>query len=167
MAWSPTKRPTDTRKKRTWTRQKGEGLHPSNAQSKEEMKGREHEPKSPYVFHAAKVKHPLEHTAKSNKHSNSKKGVKARKVTDSDRSGAYTQSPSTAYLYPANTWELGHGSRVSKGGWWWGEKRSLFWGFRSNFLGKKCPTRMASHPKEVSISWNHLMHAIDIGKGEV
>ena len=90
VAGSPTKRPTDTGKKRTWARQEGEGLHPSNAQSKEEMKGREHKPKSPYVFHVTKVKHPLERIVESNKHGDSRKGKKARKVTDLDRSGAYT-----------------------------------------------------------------------------
>ena len=46
MARSPAKRPINTRKKRTWARQEKEGLHPSNARSKEEMKGKEHEPKN-------------------------------------------------------------------------------------------------------------------------
>ena len=32
LVGSPAKRPTDTGKKRTWARQEGEGLHPSNAQ---------------------------------------------------------------------------------------------------------------------------------------
>ena len=41
--------------------------------------------------------------------------MKARKGTDLDRSGAYTQGLSTTYLYPANTWEVGHELRVSEG----------------------------------------------------
>ena len=48
-----------------------------------------------------------------------------------------------------------------------GRNGSLFWGFRSNFFEEKCPTRMTFHPKEVSMSWNHWMHAIDVGEGEV
>ena len=103
MARSPTKRPKDTRKKRIWARQEREGLHPSNAQSKEEIKGREHKPKSSYVFHAARVEHPPKRTAESDKHGGNNKGVKARKVMDSDGSGAYTQGLSTIYLYLVNT----------------------------------------------------------------
>ena len=72
------------------------------------MKGREHEPKSPYVLHAARFKHPLGHTTKSNKHRGNSKYVKARKGTDSDGSGAYTQDLGTTYLYLANTWEVVH-----------------------------------------------------------
>ena len=79
------------------------------------MKGKEHEPKSPYVLHAARVKHPPECTVESNKHRGNRNGVKPKKGTDSDESGAYTKSLGTTYLYPTNTWEVGHGSRVSKG----------------------------------------------------
>ena len=39
MVGPTAKRPTNTRKKGTWAWQEGEGLHPSNAQSEEEMKG--------------------------------------------------------------------------------------------------------------------------------
>ena len=83
------------------------------------MKDREYEPKSPYVLHAARVKHPPKRTAKSDKHEGNNKGVKARKGTDSNGSGAYTQGPGTNYLYPTNTWEVGHGLRVSEGVVWW------------------------------------------------
>ena len=38
--------------------------------------------------------------------------MKARKVMDSDRTGACILGPITTYLYPVNTWEVGHGSRV-------------------------------------------------------
>ena len=64
------------------------------------MKDREYEPKSPYVFHAAKVKHLVERTAKPDKYEGNSKGVKARKVMDSNGSGAYIQGLSTTYLYP-------------------------------------------------------------------
>ena len=57
MARSSAKRLTDIRKKRTWAKQEGEGLHLSNAQPKEGVKGKEHKPKSPYVLHATRVKH--------------------------------------------------------------------------------------------------------------
>jgi len=50
-------------------------------------------------------------------------------------SGACTKGQGTIYLYPTNTWEVGHGSRLSEGViWWWGEKKRLFWGFRLSFL---------------------------------
>ena len=79
MARSLTKRPTNIRKKRTWSRQEGEGLHPSNAQPREGVKGKEHEPKSLYVLHATRVKHPLERIVESNKHEGNRNGLKARK----------------------------------------------------------------------------------------
>ena len=90
MVRFPAKWATNTRKKRTWARQKGEGLYPSNAQPKEEMKCREHEPKSPYVFHSVRVKHPPKHTVVSYKLKGNNKGVKARIVTDLDGSRVYT-----------------------------------------------------------------------------
>ena len=65
------------------------------------MEGREREPKCPYVFHTARVKHLAERTAKSDKYEGNSKGVKAIKVMDSNGSGAYTQSLSTTYLYPS------------------------------------------------------------------
>ena len=62
---------------------------------------------------------------------------------------------------------MGHGSRVSEGVvWWWGERGGLFWGSHLNFFGEKCPVRMGSYQKEVSMSWEHLMHAIEVGEGE-
>ena len=42
------------------------------------------------------------------------KWCECQKGTNSNRSGAYTKGPGTTYLYPANRWEVGHGSRVSK-----------------------------------------------------
>ena len=43
------------------------------------------------------------------------------------RSGACTKGEGTTYLYPTNTWEVGHGSRYSEGVvWWWGERGGLF-----------------------------------------
>ena len=79
MARFIAKRPTNTGKKRTWAWQKGKGLHPSNTQSKEEMKGREHKPKNPHILHATRDKHQPERTTKSNKHKGNRNGVKARK----------------------------------------------------------------------------------------
>ena len=79
MARFIVKRLTNTGKKRTWAWQKGKGLHPSNTQSKEEMKGREHKPKNPHILHATGDKLQPECTAKSNKHRGSRNGVKATK----------------------------------------------------------------------------------------
>ena len=44
-----------------------------------------------------------------------------------------------------------------------GRKGGLFWGSRSNYFKERCPTRMASHLKEVSMGWDHQMHAIEVG----
>ena len=50
------KRPMDIGKKGTWAQQEDEGLHPSNAQSKEGIRVKEHEPKSPHILHAVRDK---------------------------------------------------------------------------------------------------------------
>ena len=127
MARSPTKKPTDTGKKRTWARQEGEGLHQSNAQSKEEVESRKCEPKGPCIFHAARIKQLPERIVESDKHKGNGKWVKAKKVMDSDGSEAYTQDLGTTYLYPANTGEVGHGSRVWKVVVYrWGERGAYF-----------------------------------------
>ena len=65
-------------------------MHPSNAQSKENMEGKEREPKGPYVFHAARVKQIPEHATKLDKPRGNGKRVKAIKVIASNRSGACT-----------------------------------------------------------------------------
>jgi len=36
-------------------------------------------------------------------------------------------------------------------------------GFPLKLLWKRCPIGMTSHPKEVSMGWDHLMHAIEVG----
>ena len=69
---------------------------------------------SPYVLHATRVKHPPECIVESETHKGNNKGVKAKKGTNSDGSGAYTQGLSTTDLYPANTSKVGHRSRVSE-----------------------------------------------------
>ena len=103
MAWQDPQPRSPRTQERRWIKLEGEGLHPSNAQSKEEMECREREPKGPFVFHSAKVKHLLERTIESDKHGGNSKVVKAKKVMDPNRSGAYTQGPGTTYLYLANT----------------------------------------------------------------
>ena len=57
MAWQGFQPISPWTQERRWAKQEGSGLHPSNAQSKEEMEGRERGPKGPYVFHTARVKH--------------------------------------------------------------------------------------------------------------
>ena len=44
-----------------------------------------------------------------------------------------------------------------------GRKRGLFWGSHLSFFRERCPAGMTSHPKEVSMDWNHLMHVIKVG----
>ena len=38
--------------------------------------------------------------------------------------------------------------------------------FPLKLLWEKCPAGMASRPKEVRMSWNHLMHALEVDEGE-
>ena len=76
------------------------------------------------------------------------------------------KEPGHHLLVPNNTWKVGHRSRYSKGVVWrWGEK-----GVYSRVLAQvsltECPVGMAFHPKEVSVGWDHLMHAIEVN-GEV
>ena len=68
-----------TQERKTWARQEDEDLCPSNTQSKERMKDREHEPKSPHILHATKDEHQLERIVKSNKHEGNRNVVKAKK----------------------------------------------------------------------------------------
>ena len=58
---------------------------------------------------------------------------------------------------------MGHRSRYSEGMvWQWGEN-GVYSGIPAQASLGKCPTRMSFHPKEVSMGWNHLMHAIEVG----
>ena len=70
---------TQTQRRRAWARQENEDLCPSNAQSKEGIKGREYEPKSPHILHTTRDKHQSKCATESNKHRGSRNGVKARK----------------------------------------------------------------------------------------
>ena len=45
-----------------------------------------------------------------------------------------------------------------------GEKRGSILGFSLKLLWGKCPTGMTFHLKEVSMGWDHLMHAIEVGE---
>ena len=108
-------KPMDTGRKRTWARQKGEGLRPSNGQSKEEVERRKCKPKDPCIFHITRVKQLPELIVELEKRGGYGKCVKVRKVMDLDRSGAYKQGPGTTYLYPTNIGEVGYGSRVCEG----------------------------------------------------
>ena len=70
---------SQTQRRRASAQQEDEGLCPSNAQSKEGIKGREYEPKSTHVLHTTRDKHQSKHAAESNKHGGSKNGVNAKK----------------------------------------------------------------------------------------
>ena len=48
-----------------------------------------------------------------------------------------------------------------------GEKEEPILGFPLKLFWGKCPVRMTSHLKDVNMSWNHWVHAIEVGKGEV
>ena len=47
-----------------------------------------------------------------------------------------------------------------------GRKRGSIFGFPLKPLWEKCPARMEFHPKQVIMSWDHLMHAIEVGEGK-
>ena len=44
-----------------------------------------------------------------------------------------------------------------------GRKRGLYGGSCSSFFRERCLAGMVSHPKEVSMGWDYLMYAIEIG----
>ena len=46
-------------------------------------------------------------------------------------------------------------------------KRGSILGFPLKLFWERCSVRMTSNPKEVSMGWNHLMHAIEVGNKEV
>ena len=68
--------------------------------------------KTQELIHAIRVKQVLEHATELNKPIGNGKHMNARKAMDSYKSGARTQGLSTTYLYPANTGEVGHSSKV-------------------------------------------------------
>ena len=47
-----------------------------------------------------------------------------------------------------------------------GRKKWSILGFLLKLLWERCLAGMTSHPKEVSIGWDHLMHAIEVGNEE-
>ena len=47
-----------------------------------------------------------------------------------------------------------------------GEKGVPILGFPLKLFWEKYPVRMTSHPKEVNMSYNCQVHAIEVGKGE-
>ena len=47
-----------------------------------------------------------------------------------------------------------------------GRKKWSILGFLLKLLWERCFAGMTSHPKEVSIGWDHLMHAIEVGNEE-
>ena len=111
----------------TWARQEGEGLQPSNAQSKE---CREHKPKDPCILHVARVKQLPERTAESDKRGGNGKCMKARKVMNLDRNGACTHGPGTTNLYPANIRGVGGTTGQGYERVWYssGEMRKTYFG---------------------------------------
>ena len=107
-------------------------------------------PESSHTFHATKDKHRLACTTESNKYSGSGNGVKARKKEKK----SYEVKHAQRARVPPNCTYLIHGR--------WEKNRSIL-GFPLKLLWERCPVGMASHPKEVSMGWNHLMHVIEVG----
>ena len=75
-------------------------------------------PKAHMSFMPQELKTPTKMYNRIRQTRRQQKWREGQKGMDSDGSGAYTKGPSTTYLYPANTWEVGHESRVSEGVVW-------------------------------------------------
>ena len=130
--------------------------------TQEWMKGRKYEPKSPSIHHAIKDKNQLVQIAEPD-NARAAEMVWRPGGNKFRWSGVCIKGQGTTYLYPTNTWKVGHRSRYLKGVVWrWGERWSIL-GFPLKLLWGICPVWMAFHPKEVSMGWDHLMHAIGVG----
>ena len=121
-------------------------------------------PESSHTFHATKDKHQLACTTESNKYSGSRNGVKARKKKKKSYEVKHAQrarAPPTCTYLIHGRWAIGQGFQKV----WFGgrEKNGSILGFPLKLLWERCPVGMASHPKEVSMGWNHLMHVIEVG----
>ena len=120
-----TSQPIDTSWKRTWAKLKKRKPIPKQCPARrrdgmERMKAQR-------LIHATRVKRALECVVKSDKPRGIGKHVRARKATNSYRSGACTQGSGTTYLYPTNIGEVGHGLEVWEGVVWrWGEGGAYF-----------------------------------------
>ena len=68
--------------------------------------------KAQSLIHAVRVKRAPERAAESDKLGGNGKRVRARKVMGSYESEACIQGSGTTYLYPTNSGEVGHGSKV-------------------------------------------------------
>ena len=81
----------------------------------------------------------------TNQHRGSKNGVKARKKQMGGRPWVKTF--------------IGCGLAVER-------KNESIQGFPLNLLWERCPTRLTSYPKEISMGCDHLMHAIEVANKE-
>ena len=70
------------------------------------------------LIHAARVKQAPEPATESKKPKGNGKCMKARKAMDSYGNGACTQDLGTTYLYPTNTKEVSHESKIREGVVW-------------------------------------------------
>ena len=96
-------------------------LLPKRYPIQEGMKGRKYKPKRPHILRTRKDKHQLVHIVESN-NARAVEMVWRPERNKFRWSGACTKGQGTTYLYPANTWEVGHWSRYSEGMVWrWGE----------------------------------------------
>ena len=70
--------------------------------------------KTQELIHTIRVKQAPECAVESDKPVGNGKRMNARKTMDLYGSEARTQGSGTTYLYPTNTREVGHGSKVRK-----------------------------------------------------
>ena len=150
MVGSIAKRPTDRRKKNMGLAEKWRPL-PKQRPVQERIKGRKHELKSPHILHATKDKHQLKRTSESNKHGDSKNGVKVKKKQIQME---WSMHKGLGHHLLVPNQYIGGGPRVKvfKGcGLAVGRKKESILGFPLKLLWEKCPTGMTFHPKEVSV----------------
>ena len=70
--------------------------------------------KTQWLIHATRVKQAAERATKLDKPTGNGKHMNTRRAMDSYGSRLHTQGLGTTYLYPTNTEEVGHGSKVRK-----------------------------------------------------
>ena len=115
------------------------------------MKGREYEPKSPHILYATKDKHQPARPAESNQHGGSRNGMKVRKKQIQTEWSMH-KGPRHHLLVPSQYMGGGPVVKAFRGcGLVVGRKKESILGFPLKFLWERCPTKMASHLKEVSM----------------
>ena len=137
MQWrgKSTNQPMNKGWKETWTELKKR--KPTLKQCPSRRRNKIQRIKTKKLTHATRVKQAPERVPKSNKPVGNGKRMNIRTTMDSYGSRACTQGSSTTYLYPANTGEVGHRSKVIEDMvWQWREGGAYFGVLAQALLGE-------------------------------